>query len=384
MSPSSLVLISILVLLTIHLPTFESKKSIHSHQHHHRRFTFVSRPSPKNWRSSLEDYDQYRFRFLSLSCHQKKNREEEEDFYQRCCHPRRRDQRIEQIPIECQLDGTSLLIATEVILNSTTELRKNHHHQEGQEGQEGKPIHVPKDKIHVLQPESGRGPSDPPTEEQIKSIQEAEAKIAQMNQEVNLTSTTTLNEENDIKPTTTTTRIQVQPSKEEQVGQVSSQPEEMVKKVSNQVQSETDQDRSESPIPNPIESKPPPIQNVKSVDHHHLGSLATMVSQVYGQGDEAKATFFYQGGAAGACGNTNSDEVPLVALPPELYSNGEHCGQGVLIRNKENGKSVIAKVQDMCPGCPTSHSLDLSTGAYDAIGAQATGVLPIEWGFIDQ
>merc|ERR1711939_1210621 len=49
----------------------------------------------------------------------------------------------------------------------------------------------------------------------------------------------------------------------------------------------------------------------------------------------------------------------------------------------QNGKSVVATVADMCPSCASSGSLDLSTGAFDVIGAQDTGVLPISWDFVD-
>lgn len=67
-----------------------------------------------------------------------------------------------------------------------------------------------------------------------------------------------------------------------------------------------------------------------------------------------------QEGAAGACGNVNDDSTPLVALPSNMYADGKHCGKHVLIKNTANGKTVVAKVQDMCPGCPSSTSLDVS------------------------
>lgn len=44
-------------------------------------------------------------------------------------------------------------------------------------------------------------------------------------------------------------------------------------------------------------------------------------------------------------------------------------------------KSVTAIVADECPGCSTADSLDLSTGAFDAIGDEDTGVLSISWYF---
>ncbi|GAA5865426.1 hypothetical protein JCM1840_001571 [Sporobolomyces johnsonii] len=93
------------------------------------------------------------------------------------------------------------------------------------------------------------------------------------------------------------------------------------------------------------------------------------------------ATFFYQDGVAGACGNVNSDSTPLVALQTAMYGSGQYCGKTVEITNTANGKSVTATVQDECPGCSSATSLDLSTGAFDQIGDEATGVLPITWHF---
>ncbi|WAR56288.1 hypothetical protein PtB15_7B134 [Puccinia triticina] len=125
-----------------------------------------------------------------------------------------------------------------------------------------------------------------------------------------------------------------------------------------------------------------PAKSVLSDVGSAAGNVLSGLSQVFGADGGAKATFFYQEGGIGACGTANSDSTPLVALPPGLYANGAHCGKDVMIMNTANGKSVTAKVQDMCPGCPSPTSLDMSTGAYNAIGAQETGVLPIQWGFI--
>jgi expansin (peptidoglycan-binding protein) len=40
-----------------------------------------------------------------------------------------------------------------------------------------------------------------------------------------------------------------------------------------------------------------------------------------------------------------------------------------------------ATVADACPSCTSEYSLDLSTGAFDAIGDEDTGVLDITWYF---
>ncbi|GAA6015917.1 hypothetical protein JCM11491_007112 [Sporobolomyces phaffii] len=96
-----------------------------------------------------------------------------------------------------------------------------------------------------------------------------------------------------------------------------------------------------------------------------------------------QATYFYQGGVAGACGNVNPDSAYIVALDYRLYGDlgkvSKYCGKSLTITNTDNGKSVVATVADACPTCDSKYSLDLSEGAFGAIGAYDTGILPIEW-----
>ncbi|GAA6047712.1 hypothetical protein JCM3770_001739 [Rhodotorula araucariae] len=96
-----------------------------------------------------------------------------------------------------------------------------------------------------------------------------------------------------------------------------------------------------------------------------------------------KATFFYQNGVAGACGTVHSDSDKVVALQSSMYGSGMYCGRSVEIKNTANGQSVLATVADECPTCESSHSLDLSTGAFDDIGSEETGELSVTWSFSD-
>ncbi|GAA5867695.1 hypothetical protein JCM3774_003379 [Rhodotorula dairenensis] len=96
-----------------------------------------------------------------------------------------------------------------------------------------------------------------------------------------------------------------------------------------------------------------------------------------------QATFFYQDGNAGACGTTHSDSERIIALQTEMFGSGGFCGKTVTITNTDNGKSVTATVADECPGCSSSASLDLSTGAFDAIASEDAGQVPISWSFTD-
>ncbi|KAG0662225.1 hypothetical protein C6P46_003411 [Rhodotorula mucilaginosa] len=99
-----------------------------------------------------------------------------------------------------------------------------------------------------------------------------------------------------------------------------------------------------------------------------------------GQVYNGKATYYYQYGVAGSCGVYNSDSTYIVALSYQIVDNGAHCGQKVSIKNTANGKSITATVADTCPSCEASH-LDLSEGAFLALGDLSSGVLPIEWSF---
>ncbi|GAA5849762.1 hypothetical protein JCM5353_003565 [Sporobolomyces roseus] len=92
-----------------------------------------------------------------------------------------------------------------------------------------------------------------------------------------------------------------------------------------------------------------------------------------------KGTWFQQGGNPGSCGKWSNDNTPLVALnSPQVGAVGNKCGSYVNIKNKANGKTVRAIVLDTCPSCSWG-SLDLSLGAFKAIGNLDTGVLDISW-----
>ena len=63
---------------------------------------------------------------------------------------------------------------------------------------------------------------------------------------------------------------------------------------------------------------------------------------------DVSATYFFQNGNPGACGNYNSDSTPLVAIDQaQWYASGSGsfgqqsslCGKWLTITNKNNGKS---------------------------------------------
>jgi len=91
-----------------------------------------------------------------------------------------------------------------------------------------------------------------------------------------------------------------------------------------------------------------------------------------------EATYFYQEGAAGACGTVHSDSDLIVAIDEAMYSS-DLCGKTVTITNTANSNTVTATVADECPGCSNSASLDLSVAAFEALGDLSAGVLDITW-----
>jgi len=98
------------------------------------------------------------------------------------------------------------------------------------------------------------------------------------------------------------------------------------------------------------------------------------------------ATFFYQNGVAGACGNVNPDSALIAAIDQDRYGTAggasSLCGKQIHITNSQNGKSVVVTVADDCPTCNNGDSIDLSTGAFDMIADEATGMVPISWYFM--
>lgn len=98
------------------------------------------------------------------------------------------------------------------------------------------------------------------------------------------------------------------------------------------------------------------------------------------------ATYFYQNGNAGACGQYHSDSDKVVAIDGngwwQTYGvQSDLCGRWVNIKNTNNGKTVTAMIADVCPTCVSDNSLDLSFGAFTAIASEGDGMVPIEWSF---
>ncbi|CAL1704700.1 unnamed protein product [Somion occarium] len=98
------------------------------------------------------------------------------------------------------------------------------------------------------------------------------------------------------------------------------------------------------------------------------------------------ATFFFQNGNKGACGDLHSDNNLIAAIDERRYGNSGNssplCGKQVEITNTKNGKSVTVTIADDCPTCNNGNSIDLSTGAFNRIATPEEGEVPIAWRFL--
>ncbi|KIJ46271.1 hypothetical protein M422DRAFT_102028, partial [Sphaerobolus stellatus SS14] len=88
------------------------------------------------------------------------------------------------------------------------------------------------------------------------------------------------------------------------------------------------------------------------------------------------ATYFWQKGHAGACGQVHQDWDYVVALYTSNYHNGAHCWKKVLITDERTGATAVGVVADECPTCRGPGSIDLSKSLFDIFAPTRDGTFP--------
>ncbi|KAN0109226.1 RlpA-like double-psi beta-barrel-containing domain containing protein [Russula decolorans] len=128
----------------------------------------------------------------------------------------------------------------------------------------------------------------------------------------------------------------------------------------------------------PILAIPIPVSN--EIDEAGQ-SDTTDADAATGTSYSGRGTYYTTG--LGACGNQNSDDQLVIAIPPGMYGAavgpGPHCGQKVNIRYGR--KSAKAMVVDKCPSCP-GDSIDMSPALFKKFAKLAVGVIDVTWNFI--
>jgi len=132
-----------------------------------------------------------------------------------------------------------------------------------------------------------------------------------------------------------------------------------------------------------------PPKNPQSSSSHTSSSPKSSPSSNKGSGSSSGtnnggfATYFTQNGVAGACGKVHKDSDLIAAIDQARYgSSGKTsplCGHQVRITNVKNGKTVTVTIEDDCPTCKNSNSIDLSVAAFNQIATEAEGMVPISW-----
>lgn len=89
-----------------------------------------------------------------------------------------------------------------------------------------------------------------------------------------------------------------------------------------------------------------------------------------------KATFYDLGGTQGNCSFDPPADDLYVALGVSEYSAATSCGSYLDVTGP--GGKVRVKVFDKCPECAEGH-LDLSRTAFNKIGAEVAGIIPITY-----
>ncbi|KAJ8094808.1 hypothetical protein PM082_010019 [Marasmius tenuissimus] len=114
-------------------------------------------------------------------------------------------------------------------------------------------------------------------------------------------------------------------------------------------------------------------------------STTPSVKALYQRQDEGLqlggfATYFFQNGAVGACGDRHGDDELIGAIAFERYGDlgqkSELCGKKVALTNLNNGWSITIVIADVCPTCENINSMDLSVSAFKAIADLGNGHIP--------
>ncbi|GAA5821039.1 hypothetical protein JCM3770_004348 [Rhodotorula araucariae] len=109
------------------------------------------------------------------------------------------------------------------------------------------------------------------------------------------------------------------------------------------------------------------------------------------------ATWFGADQHLSACRTTFDDSDFIAAVPPEMFGSdgsvpSKLCGARLRVWQPETNRTVKVTIGDVCNGCPTATSIDLSQAAFlrlapggsdDPAAALELGVLAVQWFFDD-
>ncbi|KZT67878.1 hypothetical protein DAEQUDRAFT_728653 [Daedalea quercina L-15889] len=105
--------------------------------------------------------------------------------------------------------------------------------------------------------------------------------------------------------------------------------------------------------------------------------LKSLIKRDDFQGD---ATYYETG--TGACGYTDNDSDPILAISHLVYGDGGRCNQWIQITNPANGKSQYGQIRDECEGCG-QNDIDLSPSLFQSLGEDlSVGRFTVDWHYM--
>ncbi|CAE6487304.1 unnamed protein product [Rhizoctonia solani] len=254
----------------------------------------------------LEDYTPYHVRYLAIKCHE----QHDSQFFEDCCHPLLRWQKLSDRPAKCIPSASASSSAAAI-----------------------EPTSPPIDEDPI-----------PDYDEDCSDDEPTSAPVPAITSTSVYTQPTTKVQTTSYKPETTSYKPETTPE----------------------------------PTPQPTTSHKPSKTTSAEPEPTQGGGGSDEITGGF-------ATFFSQGGVAGACGTVHDDYDKVVALDYRRYGDtgkqSSDCGRTVVITNPKNGKTVTAKVADACPSCKNRNCLDLSKGAFQEIATFEEGMVDINWHF---
>lgn len=148
------------------------------------------------------------------------------------------------------------------------------------------------------------------------------------------------------------------------------------------------------PAPAPAPAPAPPVSSEAPAPAYSAPSQATSYATGMTAGSsfsDVDITVYDNTGAAGACGEALHDDDIVVAIAQGAWNKmggstyntqtgaatNPWCGKKVEVQY--NGGSVVATIMDLCPGCMGMYDVDLSRGAWKALGIDETTRLKASW-----
>ncbi|KAL1406375.1 hypothetical protein Q8F55_008074 [Vanrija albida] len=323
-------------------------------------------PIQQRWASKLEAYDTYHVRYLALGC----NKQHDTQFFTDCCHPLKAGVELSTRPEYCAPNATALASASARLAQSST----------------------------AALPSASASAADD-EDDDVYCSDAAPANSAAPSASAAIS--TPLNYAPSPVPTTsdaapTTTAAAASSTTEEAASSsIDNNAAFGIALPSSSASSAAATTSSAEPTTTQAPSSPSPAPEssttTTTTQEAQTTSSAAPPPPTGGSGGQvysnAFATFFYQNGNAGACGQVHADSDSVVAIDTSGWWQNtgqvsDLCGKQVLITRVSDGRQVTATIADACPTCNTDNSLDLSVGAFNQIASPEEGMVGITWQFL--